>query len=141
MTPMLTGLAAEQMVVPLFDRIKDRYVVRHNWPIPPRPGCQSSRIEWMLFPNIGGKIGIEVQTQNRPGSAERRITDKIKTLSDLVKASNGEFAKFYVLIIGEGFRERERYLDPQFKASLNVGDEVEVVTLDMFTSRLLMCQA
>lgn len=136
----LTGIAAEQLLIPIFDLLQDKYVVRSNWPIPPRQGCHYSRLEWMLFPDFGGKIGIEVQTQNRQGSAERRVTDKMKMLSNIAKAFPKEFQKFYIVLIGDGFRELDRYLDVEFKRSINVGDEVEVVTINTFFTRAAQLQ-
>lgn len=81
----------------------------------------------------GQRFLISLKWQQTGGTAEQKVPFEVMSLADVVV--NGEFAKAYLVLGGEGWTLRDFYVSGDLKKHLSHADTVEILTLESFVAR------
>ena len=79
------------------------------------------------------KYLVSLKWQQTGGTAEQKVPFEVISLAEFVL--NGEFAKAYLVLGGEGWTLRNFYISGGLNKHLLHADKVEIVTLENFVAR------
>ena len=83
----------------------------------------------------GGKVLVSLKWQQTSGTAEQKVPFEVISLVQAVLDSNGEYAKAYLVLGGEGWKLRDFYTGGGLEQHLEYADRVDILTLEGFVAR------
>ena len=82
----------------------------------------------------GGKVLVSLKWQQTSGTAEQKVPFEVISLVQAVLDSNGEYAKAYLVLGGEGWKLRDFYTGGGLEQHLEYADRVDILTLEGFVA-------
>ena len=125
-----TGGGLERMILPALDQGGYTYETQVN--LGQRLGVSRHVVD-AIAQKDGRRILVSLKWQQVSGPAEQKVPFEVICLLEALR--NGEYAKAYLVLGGEGWTLRTFYTAGGLKPFLVNAEQVEVVTLEGFVGR------
>ena len=128
-----TGSVLEQMILPAL--AQGGYQYRLQVPIGPRLGGGRHVVDVIATDGNGLEYLISLKWQQVSGTAEQKVPFEIICLADAISASDGRFARGYVVLGGGGWKLRDFFTSGLLVRYFRNIESIAIMTLEAFVAR------